>query len=710
MKNKFKTILSLLLILAMSLSLAACGGGEPEKEEAPPQEEPMEETEKKELSADNVIELNYAADVIKKPEDIKYIRNITYFEHTIYLLGEDKDGNKLIFSSPMENVQWTQLNFQMEQVSEESFFEINGLLADENSIYMPCNGWDEENGEYSVLRVYGRESGEKKEEYKLEGMNEMFQPQWLMSGDKLIGISSGAAKVINTDGTAGVSIEEGVCFGAKLQEKIVLGMEGQENALMEFDPETGELKKLCTIKDEFNSYTNYSSYISEGPVLLADGDSAKSIDIDSGETEEILNWNDIGIPMSMGAQSVYVTEENEIYLLDGGMGPRNACIYKMYPHEGGTRKELVVSSGAGVGGIYTSDAIAKFNRENGEYVIREKVYKQDEADKILTEIIAGEGPDVFFIGSTTDRESAFTRVNVGSNLFEDLMPYIESDPDIKKEDFLPGVLESMTVDGHIYAMHPAIQAISIVAPKELADGLEKWDMDSLFAVKENLPEGCKLFGGSKEMLLEYLCHYASVRFVNKSEGTCSFDDQEFAGWLELIKNTEPFEYGEDEKYAINLCYAGHNIPRMSRETFGDYEYLGFPSSDGGINYLLSSVGGYSIMADSENKDAAWEYIKILLSYEIQEKLCGFGYPVMEKNFDECMNMEMSSEYGMDVKEEDGAKLKAVIASSTKFGEMSAVSDIIMEESQKYFADQKPLEETVQMIQSRASIYLAEQKQ
>ena len=711
MKNKFKTLLCIVLIFAMSFSLSACGGGKENEEVQPPKpEEPKAETVEKELEAEGGVEINYAAVAIPKPDGIAYLNSMSIFGDTIYLIGSDGEGATQIFSTPVEKTEWKKIDFQIDAAPEGSFFEINGFLADESNLYIMTSTWDEENGDVKMLLTADKESGEKIAECKLEGFEDVYQPQWLICGDKLICIANQAVKVLSTDGTAGVSVDEVVRIGAIVQGKVLLGIEGDaEDYLAELNTETGELKKLCAIKDGFEPYTEYVSYVSAGPVLLADNEFAKSINTESGESEELFKWHDIGIAAALGASSVHIAENGEIYLIDKGMGRNENYIYKVYPHKGGSRKELVVSTGMGVGGVYTNNAIAKFNRENSEYIIREKVYEPDEADKIRTEIIAGEGPDVFFIGSTTDRESAFTRVNVSSNLFEDLMPYIEADEDIKKEDFLPGVLESMTVDGHIYAIHPAVQAISIAAPKKFADGLEKWDMDSLLELQENLPEGCKLFGGSKEMMLEYLYHYTSVRFINKSEGTCSFDDPEFAQWLELIKNTEPFVYGEDEKYALNLCYAGHNIPRMSRETFGDYEYIGFPSSEGGINYLLSSVGGYSILADSENKEAAWEFIKILLSYEVQAELAGFGYPVMEKNFDECMKREMSPKYGMEVTEEDGPKLKAVIASSTKFGEMSAVSDIIMEETQKYLADQKPLDETVKMIQSRASIYLAEQK-
>lgn len=711
MKNKFKTVLSILLIMAMSLSLCACAGEQTEKKEAPPRaEEPEAETAVKETGAEGGIEINYAAVSVPKPDGLDYLSSMDIFGDTIYLLGTDAEGAAQIFTTPMGKTEWKKIDFQTQAAPEGSFVEIQGLVADESNLYIMTSSWDEENGEVKMLLTVDKESGEKKAECKLEGLEDMYQPQWLICGDKLICIANQMAKVIKADGTAAASVDETVRFGAIVQGKALLGIEGEnENYLAELDAETGELKKLCPIKDGFEPYTEYASYVSEGPVLFMDNESAKTINTESGESVELLKWHDIGVAAALGVSSVYAAENGEIYLLDKGMGQNKNYIYKVYPHEGGSRKELVVSSGMGVGGVYTNNAIAKFNRENQDYIIREKIYEQDEADKILTEIIAGEGPDVFFIGSTTDRESAFTRVNVGSNLFEDLMPYLEADEDIKKDDFLPGVLESMTEDGHIYAIHPAIQAISIAAPKEYADGLEKWDMDSLLELQANLPEGCKLFGSNKEALMEYLCHYASVRFINKSDGTCSFDNPEFARWLELIKNTEPFNYDEGEKYALNLCYAGHNIPRMSREVFGDYEYIGFPSSEGGINYLLSSVGGYSILADSENKEAAWEFIKILLSYEVQAELAGFGYPVMEKNFDQCIKWEANSEFS-DTTEEDGAKLKAVIASSTKFGEMSAVSDIIMEEAQKYFADQKPLDETVQMIQSRAGIYLAEQKQ
>lgn len=710
MKNKIKTVLCMLLIFAMGLSLCACEGGEKEKENLPPQEQPPQ-AEEKELSADNTVEINYGAEAVKKPEGVKTILNTAFFNNSMYLLGLDGNGNTLFFSTPLDEIQWTEHKIAIEAVSPDSYMEINGMMVDESSVYISGMSWDEDGNELDVLRVYDRESGEQTKEFNLEDMGYMFRPQWLKTANGLICVSDGIAVLIKEDGTVETLTDESTYFAAQVQDKVILCIaQGEEKNLVELDGETGELKKLCAVNGRFKPYMDCGSYISEGPVIMADSDSVQEINPETGETADMLYWNDIGVAASSGIQSMYVTADKEMYLPVSDVFSDKTEIYKICHQDGGTRKTLVVSSGAGVGGVYTNDAIAKFNRENGEYVVRQLVYNQEDADKILTQIIAGEGPDVFYIGSTTDRESAFTRVSPGKNLFVDLMPYLESDPDIKKEDFLPGVLESMTEDGHIYAMHPAIQAISISAPKEFADALENWDMEKLKELSENLPEGYTLFYTNREGMMEYLCTFASVHFVNKSEGTCSFDDPDFAAWLEIIKNAEPYDWDNSEGYALFPCYAGNNIPRMSREAFGDYEYVGFPSSEGGINYLLSSVGGYSIMADSENKEAAWEYIKILLSYEIQDSLRAFGYPVMAKNFDESMEMEINSEYGMDGVREDAEKLKAIIADSAGMCEMNAVSDIIMEEAEKYFADQKPLDETVQMIQSRASIYLAEQKQ
>ena len=64
----------------------------------------------------------------------------------------------------------------------------------------------------------------------------------------------------------------------------------------------------------------------------------------------------------------------------------------------------------------------------------------------------------------------------------------------------------------------------------------------------------------------------------------------------------------------------------------------------------------------------------------------------------------------DVTQSDIDRIKALIDGSTAMPDIDQkAAEMIMEEVQNYFAGDKPLDETVKVIQSRVGIYLAEKQ-
>ena len=701
MKRKLKAPGILLLAISMMLSLVGCKGTE------------MSENPGEKIKAEEEFtESAYRAKAISAPSEPAWLSYMELIDGKMYLLGQEKNNSLAVYSAEPGNESWEKTALSPNPIPEhkegkmpDEFTETTGFSVFEGKFYLMLRkSLIEEDKTVNSLNIYNEEDGLLIESMELPiPETEYISSCKLLSG-KLYALGQTASFVYSPEGELINIIEEVPLFISGVKDKVYLGIDrGVKNVLCRLEEDGRELNEICEFPPKENPYIHYSSYKSEKGIFIADENKISALNPESGEITELCRWSDAGLGLTLGPEELYINEENEMYILHG----REKLIYKVYPYDGKQREIITVSSGVGIGAVFHADAIAKFNRENEDYMVRQILYSAEDSPRILSEISSGQGPDVLFLGSTASYEmdNPYIRVKVDRNLCEDLMPYIENDQYIKKEDFLPGVLESMTEDGRLYSLHPDFAAYSIAAPEELAEKYENWNMDALFDIASKLPEGYTLCPTSKDEMQRCLNFYSSVRFVDRAKGSCSFDDPDFAKWLELMKNMDYYDWDKSEGYVLEIGSVGNNVPGMCREAFGDYEYVGFPSSEGGIHFINPSTGGFSILSSSENKEAAWEFIKTMVSDQIQKATMGFGYQVIEKNFDE--KIQRSRESG-NFTEDDGQKLKNIIAESSGIGWGGVIGDIISQEAEKYFADRQSLEDTVKMIQSRVGIFLAEQ--
>ena len=139
------------------------------------------------------------------------------------------------------------------------------------------------------------------------------------------------------------------------------------------------------------------------------------------------------------------------------------------------------------------------------------------------------------------------------------------------------------------------------------------------------------------------------------------------------------------------------------ELFGEpCAFVGFPDGGSGFSCFNCGYGGsMAIPANSANKEGAWAFIKEQLSMDKQMDMED-SLPVNRQALLRRAEEELSGE---QVERFMG------LLENTRGADRcsdSQVRDIILECGQAYLAGDKSLEETVELIQSRASIYVSEQ--
>ena len=204
---------------------------------------------------------------------------------------------------------------------------------------------------------------------------------------------------------------------------------------------------------------------------------------------------------------------------------------------------------------------------------------------------------------------------------------------------------------------------------------------------------------------------------------------------------------------------------------GKIKFVGFPSETGKSNHAFQINGSIAISSTCADKTAAWNFMKQFLDEEYQSSYNIWNFPINQAAFDAKLKAMMTEEYQKDVngnimKDDDGNPIRipkvtyytdasgnmtgystgnggmAVMQTTTDgsvemgengevnvyamsqeqadqildlinattavYGYDQSIMDIISAEAAAYFAGEKSLDDTVNMIQSRVNLYVAEQ--
>ncbi len=433
-------------------------------------------------------------------------------------------------------------------------------------------------------------------------------------------------------------------------------------------------------------------------------------------------------------------------------GSELASLTKINPSEI-TEKEIIT-----VGTIFISDEVrkrvSKFNKNSEKYRIKLIDYANESGgtdlsgyfecvDKIGLELVQGQGPDIMVV-----YHSAALQNYAKKGVFEPLDSYFENDPDISISDLLPNVVDATRVNGELYTVVPSFYVNTCVAAKDKL-GNQKVTL-------ENYKEICEANGIDPVVGMGYMTRDAATdfyettgsTFINYENGTCSFDSEGFVNLLKFI-NQFPEETEDDEdndeweeyetyfrqNKALLLDYtlaSFQDYKLLLDGYFGtDVEFNGYPTNDGGKSFL--SMGMQIAMNHNcKYKDAAWEFMKSFYDYDYRNKLQR-DFPI-KKSALEAMAAKAqerpyytnskgeevytgdilgigNEEYQLDElsKEETETVIDFISSVTDVSTNEIQIENIITEEAGAYYENQKSAEEVADIIQSRVSIYLSENR-
>ena len=395
--------------------------------------------------------------------------------------------------------------------------------------------------------------------------------------------------------------------------------------------------------------------------------------------------------------------------------------------------------------------IADFNSGSNLYRVNVKNYSdghehtiegfESAAHDLEMDIISGNAPDMVWLDTNETEKLA------SKGAFTNLYELMESDTRFTRDAFLPNYLEAAETNGHLYSITPTFMIRTMAAKSKFVDK-ENWTFDEFKAAYESRPDGMELFetANNRNAVFDRLSN-SGADFIDLTTHTCSFDSQEFIDMLEFAGHFP----GVDE-YAWEQCSCRNDTALLSdmyfssfrdinvqkQSVFGeDMTFVGAPSADGKGSVMLPS-NQFAIMETSDNKEGAWEFIKLFLADECYNGNPN-GIPVTENGLKKVMEAALEppfyydelngnkkvymDEIGMDSYSNEQIKITPMTDDEQKRYEQFvrsirrissgntelAISSIISEETEYYFAGEHSAKQCAEMIQNRVSILLSEQQ-
>ncbi len=391
--------------------------------------------------------------------------------------------------------------------------------------------------------------------------------------------------------------------------------------------------------------------------------------------------------------------------------------------------------------------VINFNKTHDDVRITLIDYSDDEnpGEKISADIAAGKIPDIYDVSNGIGNIS--TDQAVAKGMLEDLTPYIQNDPEISEDDFIPAVYDAMKIDGKNYYVASSFGIQAMLGKKSDIGDIDGWTFEEMKAYVDSKPEDTRMFEStSKDDNLQTFLYCCGADFVDWEKGECYFNTPEFKSLLEVSNrgddqeiDWENLKTSQDLRSGKQLFLIGGVNPdelQVYKELFdNDLAVVGYPNKDKqGIYAQIDN--GLAMSSKCADKDLAWEFIRTFMTkdYQGHHYTNAFGCPtrkdVLEAFYkSKTTTEEYDDEFGNHIYPTEGSwgwddlivEVKPVSNEEIEFFNTTinrisgiweyddSLNTIIEEEAKAYFAGEKSVDEVCEIIQNRATTYVQENK-
>lgn len=477
------------------------------------------------------------------------------------------------------------------------------------------------------------------------------------------------------------------------------------------------------------------------------GESFYGYKLADGSEEKLVTWINCDVN-SNNVTSPYITEEGNIVCLSSeysntGDGATTYFItLTKTPYDQVPQKTTLTLACVYLG-YDIKNQILDFNRKSSDYRIEVRDYSEFNTEddysagytKLITEIGSGAVPDIML----TDGLPIETFGAKG--LLADLWPFIDADEELGgRAGVVEPVFNALSQDGKLYEISSSFYITTIAGPASIVGTEPGWTYEEMYAALDQMPEGCELFslGTTRSDVFSSICMLNLSRFVDWTTGECSFDSDDFISLMEFAnrfpetfdwehhewtnEDSDAYRIKEGRQLLVTLSLSDPYSYNYYSEMFnGDMALKGFPDVPGSGAVFNMNGTGLAIASTCKNQDAAWSFVRTLLTREYQENYT-YGFCTNRELCEEnIQSMVGESYYSYDqvtgeekeiIFTQENADIITDLINNTSMVadyNTSQINDIINEEVAYYFSGEKTAQDVAATIQNRVSIYVNEQR-
>ncbi|MBW7473914.1 ABC transporter substrate-binding protein [Paenibacillus oenotherae] len=368
--------------------------------------------------------------------------------------------------------------------------------------------------------------------------------------------------------------------------------------------------------------------------------------------------------------------------------------------------------------------------------------KPEEVEKYVssvnTALMSGNASDIISVENLPVDKYA------GKGLLADWSEVAGEDSSFNKSDYYENIFDGVSKGGGWYGIPTSFSLdvllgdASLLQQHDLDDRTWTWEqfVDLLAGMKTEGKYGIAML--TPEMLLKYVAESVYGQLVKQDGNSILFDAEAFQGYMENIKKlydgglatSEMMGPGNSNFSLMNMDspMSALLIPQMESKLQTMLRPPGI-GQDEGIPFKSSQVLGLN--ANSKVKDAAWSFVKFLLSEEMQTSMAMMNFPVNQAALNDkladtkqilegggskrggksakiMLRGKDGEEIHPTVSDEDIKKVSDLMPSVGKYtNQDSKVLSMITEESAAYFSGNKSAEAVAQSAANRINTYLNE---
>ncbi len=459
----------------------------------------------------------------------------------------------------------------------------------------------------------------------------------------------------------------------------------------------------------------------------------------------LFRWTSVGIRPEKIV--VFVVVSDTLYYCWYRTAAGNEKVLLRRPSDDEIQPRIVITLGDSNNQMDYTDAVGRFNQTNTKYYIRIRDYQKQVAEggnTLQEDILSGNAPDIVCSSSFTG-----TVTNLASKgAFADLNTFLAEDPTFR-ENLLSSVRQYCTTNGKMYQLASTVRLNGIVGAAENLPTVQDWSLDAYLAKMDACEkQGITLRSGATREAMELNLLYNNLAtFVDYENAVCSFDSELFLSTIEYLKTLLPRENAPSTDLAALYTGLRNGTILTYEDTIGrfsdylklcvrfgtdDITFIGSPTPNGGRPYLNLNHT-YSITADSPVQKEAWAFVRYMLENGTDSVEFPVYKPLLEKEAAAQMhryhlysltstyysNQSTEPEYDPQsmvlarLTEDHVAAVMELLENRELYSTATAGSDatvksLIAEELSAFYAGSITAEEAARRIQSRVSIYLAEQ--